>query len=406
MHTLLPSLIRRLFGLLTFLWVVVSLSGCVQKAPPELVQELEALDRQLINEQGAEFAPEEYARFIKDWVGVKGRLGVEDDVIRWPWEPDTLIADLRRVHEEGTLAVSAAAQRREAGRLEAQARLEALERRWLRFTGSVDEMGTRLVLAQRPMETDLLAKQARTFFHQGLYARTLEAVESASALIDHQTATLTAELGRYASEKSVATWRRMAQRTVEWSRRHGAAAIVVSKADRQLVLYRGGRPVAAYSVRLGFNGMIEKRFQGDGATPEGLYHVIRKRDRGETRFYRALLLDYPNVQDRRRFRSARDRGLIPADSFIGGQIEIHGGDDVMLSQTLGCVMLDNRQIDVLFRQTEIGTPVTIVGALKMVNAVSLALASLDDDDDIEAAEAEEDEATVTSRKLVSTTEES
>jgi hypothetical protein len=391
----------RLMGCLGLL---ATMSACVQKAPPELVQELEALDRQLINEQGAEFAPEEYAQFVKDWVAVKGRLGVEDDVIRWPWEPDTLMADLRRVQEKGTQAVSAASQRREAGRLEAEARLEALERRLQRFTGSVDEIGSRLVLGQRPMETDLLAKQARTFFHQGLYTRALEAVEAASDLIDDQTATLTAELGRYASEDSVAAWRRMAQRTVDWSRRHGAAAIVVSKADRRLTLYRGGKAVVSYPVRLGFNGMMEKRYQGDGATPEGEYRVIRKRDRGETKFYRALLLDYPNAKDRQRFRIARDRGIFPAESSIGGQIEIHGGDDTMLSQTLGCVMLENRQIDVLFRQTETGTPVTIVGALKVTNAVSVALASLDHE--TEEAGVEEDEEAVTSRKLVSATEES
>jgi murein L,D-transpeptidase YafK len=271
-----------------------------------------------------------------------------------------------------------------------------------RFTDSVDEMGSRLVLGQRPMETDLLVKQARTFFHQGLYSRSIEAVEAASELIHSQAATLAAELGRYADEASVAVWRRMAQRTVEWSRRHGEAAIVVSKADRRLTLYRSGRPVVSYPVRLGFNGMMEKRFQGDGATPEGQYRVIRKRDRGQTRFYRALLLDYPNAEDRRRFRVARHRGTIPAEANIGGEIEIHGGDDAMLSQTLGCVMLDNRQIDVVFNQTETGTPVTIVGALKVTNAVSVALAGLHHETD--AADVEEDEEGLTSRKLVSVTD--
>jgi hypothetical protein len=382
---------------------LLALSACVQKAPPELVQELEALDRQLIHEQGAEFAPEEYAQFVKDWVAVKGRLGTDDDVIHWPWEPDTLTADLRRVHQKGTLARSAASQRREAERLEAEARLEALERRLQRFMATVDEMGSRLVLGQRPMETDLLAKQARTFYHQGLYARSLESVEAASNLIDDQAATLTTQLGRYASEASVAMWRRMAQRTVEWSRRHGTAAIIVSKADRRLTLYHGGKAVGSYPVRLGFNGMMEKRFQGDGATPEGEYRVIRKRDRGETEFYRALLLDYPNAKDRRRFRLARERGMIPTEAVIGGQIEIHGGDETLLSQTLGCVMLDNRQIDVVFRQTETGTPVIIVGALKVANAVSLALTSLEQES--ESAGIEDEEA-VSSRKLVSATEES
>jgi hypothetical protein len=387
--------------------VVLSLAGtaCVEKAPPELVQQVESLDRRLIEQQGAEFAPEEYGRFIKHWVQLKGRLAADDDQIRWPWEPETLVADLRHVHEEGVLAAEMAAQRREATRLETDARLQGLERRLRRFISSVDEIGSRLVLGHRPVETELLAKQARTFFRQGLYTRSMESIEEASELLDEQAATLTVELGRYADEHNVAMWRRMAQRTIEWSRVHRASAIVVSKADRLLTLYRNGRAIVSYPVRLGYNGMMEKRFQGDGATPEGQYRVVRKRDRGETRFYRALLLDYPNDQDRRRFRAARDRGTIPAQAFIGGEIEIHGGDDSMLSQTLGCVMLDNRQIDTVFHQTEAGTPVTIVGALQVTNSVSLVLSSLEDPE----VEANVEDPGVpdesrTSRRLVATSQ--
>src|SRR5205823_260067 len=191
------------------LLVVTAFLGCVQKAPPELVQELESLDRQLVEGQGAEFAPEEYGRFITHWVALKGRLGADEDQIRWPWEPDTLTADLRQIRQEGLLAASVAAERREAGRLGAEARLQALERRWQRFTSSVDDMGSRVVLGQRPMETELLTKQARTFFQQGLYNRSLTAIEEAAQLMDDQAATLARKLGRYADEQSVAAWRRM-----------------------------------------------------------------------------------------------------------------------------------------------------------------------------------------------------
>lgn len=371
-------------------------SACIQSAPPELLQAVESLDRQLIEEQGAEFAPEEYGRFINHWVALKGRLSGDEEMIRWPWEPDTLVADLQRIQDEGTLAATLAAQRREASHVEAETRLQSLERRLQRFANSVEEMGSRMILGQRPMETELLAKQARTFFHQRLYSRSLEAIDAASQLIDEQTATLTAELGRYADEASVSVWRRLAQRTIEWSKVHHATAIVVSKADRRLTLYRNGRPVLSYPVRLGYNGMVKKRYQGDGATPEGQYRVIRKRDRGQTQFYRALLLDYPNGEDRRRFQVARTEGRIPAEASIGGQIEIHGGNNTMLSQTLGCVMLENRQIDMLFPQTETGTPVTIVGALKIMNPVSGALTSLEPSD----SDPEEDDETRTSHRLV------
>ena len=63
-------------------------------------------------------------------------------------------------------------------------------------------------------------------------------------------------------------------------------------------------------------------------------------------------------------------GAMPAKSYIGGQIEIHGQDQVPMDQTLGCIMLSNQHIDKLFDLVEAGTPVTIVGAVKSKNSVS------------------------------------
>ncbi len=69
--------------------------------------------------------------------------------------------------------------------------------------------------------------------------------------------------------------------------------------------------------------------------------------------------------------------MIPPEAFIGGQIEIHGSDDEVLSKTLGCIMLDNKQIDALFDGVDVGTPVTIVGAIQRTNSIALALAELE-----------------------------
>ena len=171
-------------------------------------------------------------------------------------------------------------------------------------------------------------------------------------------------------------WQRLAKDTIEWSKIHRAPAIIVSKADRTLTLYRNGQKVLSYSVRLGFNGIREKRYQGDGATPEGRYRIISKRGQGQTQFYRALVLDYPNEADRRRFVVERKTGNIPALRGIGGQIEIHGVENELMAQTLGCVMLENPHMTLLFDRVEKGTPVTIVGALHEQNAVALALANL------------------------------
>lgn len=378
-------------GTATMVLCVLLLSGCVQQAPPELVQSMEALDRQLAAVRSAEFAPEEYGRFIRQWVALKERLRSDDDVISWPWEDNPLETDLRALHEEGTRVLARATDRQNVERRGAASHVARLERRLRLLTSGVDRIGSRVVLGGQRVETELLVSQARSLMEQGQFDQARRAARQADQHMSSQAARLKSELGHYADRSQVERWRSMVRRTVEWSRQHQAAALVVVKATRQLTLYRNGRAVASYPVRLGFNGVQEKRYEDDGATPEGNYRVIRMKDRGETEFYRAFLLDYPNAGDQRRFRAAREAGAIPARARIGGNIEIHGDANLQLSQTLGCVMLGNRQMDALFREVEAGTPVTIVGAVDADNAVAVVLAQLDQGDD-ETDEADPDQS--------------
>lgn len=377
---------------MVILALVAALAGCVQTAPPELMQAVEDLDQELALARGVEFAPEEYIRFAQHWVAFKDRLNDEEESIRWPWESNPLALELEQLRQEGAQAIQAAATRREAERRQAEDRVLHLERRLQTFTATVDTVGGRMLLGQKPVKTELLVKQARSFFSQGHFSRSVVASDQATQLMLDQTAVLGKALGRYADVGRIETWRKMVARAVNWSRLHRAVAIVVSKAERRLTVYRNGRAVKTYPVRLGYNGALEKRHQGDGATPEGQYRIIRKRDHGQTKFYRALLLDYPNEEDRRRFRKARMARTIPAGITIGGQIEIHGSDNEALSATLGCIMLDNPQMDDLFAVTEVGTPVTIVGALDTANPVALALGDLewsDEETDQSAVQAQE-----------------
>jgi hypothetical protein len=368
-------------GALLFAVTVPALVACVRQAPPELIQSVEELDRRLAAARSTEFAPEEYARFVRQWVALQERLRSDDDVIVWPWEDNPLETDLRALHEEGTRALTLATDRRNDERRGAASRVARLERRLKRLTSGVDRIGSRVVLGGQRVETELLVKQARSFVEQGQFVHAQRAARQADERMRDQAAQLNSELGRYADRSQVDRWRAMVRRTVEWSRQHQAAALVVVKSTRQLTLYRNGRAAASYPVRLGFNGVQEKRYEDDGATPEGHYHVIRVKDRGQTEFYRAFLLDYPNADDQRRFQAARKAGAIPDGARIGGNIEIHGDANRLLSQTLGCVMLGNRQMDALFRDVETGTPVTIVGAVDADNAVAVLLAQLEQTDD-------------------------
>jgi L,D-peptidoglycan transpeptidase YkuD (ErfK/YbiS/YcfS/YnhG family) len=357
---------------------VLLLAGCVPAVPPDLIAEIEALDQDLVAMRAPESAPEDYSRFARQWVSLKARVQTDDDLIRWPWESNDLENELRQLHGEGWSTVSRLNRRQTAQRQQAESALSRLEARFLSITSHVDSIEGRITLGGKPVNTDLLLKQARSYFDQKDYERAIHTAEQAGHALAAQSRVLTQELGRYADSQQITSWQTIAKQTVDWSRLHQSTAIVVSKAERELTLYKNGRKVLSYPVRLGFNGIRAKRYQGDGATPEGRYRVTDLRGAGQTQFYRALVLDYPNAEDRWRFRLAQKSGTIAPASRIGGQIEIHGRENELMAQTLGCIMLDNADMAALFAQVSTGTPVTIVGALTRENAVAIALAQLSD----------------------------
>jgi lipoprotein-anchoring transpeptidase ErfK/SrfK len=166
---------------------------------------------------------------------------------------------------------------------------------------------------------------------------------------------------RYTSPAQVATWSHWIDETQAWSRATGKSAIVVLKEKNILVLLTKGVAERTYDAEMGANALGVKQHQGDRATPEGRYRVVAKSGDGQSRYYRALLLDYPNAADRERFAAAQRSGEIPRDVRIGGFIEIHGGGGRGQNWTEGCVALSNTDIDDLYRRVDVGTPVTIVG---------------------------------------------
>lgn len=138
------------------------------------------------------------------------------------------------------------------------------------------------------------------------------------------------------------------------------SAIVVDKPARRLLVYDHGKLRRQYDVALGVHPDGHKAREGDRRTPEGVYSVLAKKDRGQTRFHRALLIDYPNATDLALFVKAKAEGRIPRSARIGGLIEIHGGG-TGVDWTDGCVALENKDMEDLFRRVRVGTPILILG---------------------------------------------
>jgi len=135
------------------------------------------------------------------------------------------------------------------------------------------------------------------------------------------------------------------------------------------LLYQNGKVIRRFDVELGVNWMGNKVRKGDKATPEGFYRISQKKDGSRTRFQKALLLNYPNDDDRARFAGAKRNGTLPAEADIGGLIEFHGLGGKGVDWTDGCVALKNEDMDALFRMAAVGTPVIIIGSQKSLKEV-------------------------------------
>jgi murein L,D-transpeptidase YafK len=151
-----------------------------------------------------------------------------------------------------------------------------------------------------------------------------------------------------------------------------APRVVIRKTARTLSFYSGSRLVKEYRVGLGGSPEGDKERQGDSRTPTGdLYVCTRLR---QSRFHRFLGLSYPDPQDAARglkgglitrgeyraiLSAHRQRRQPPWETRLGGAIGIHGGG-AEADWTLGCIAVENSEIEELFAVLPLGTPVRIL----------------------------------------------
>lgn len=167
--------------------------------------------------------------------------------------------------------------------------------------------------------------------------------------------------------KNYNEWVRDAETTISQSRQAKSNAVVVDKFARKCYLYQAGKLKHEFTVELGRNWIGTKLYKGDKRTPEGRYHVTSVKRNNQTKYYKALLINYPNAEDQIRFKT--NKGNLPRFASIGNLIEIHGDGGKQGDWTDGCVALTNSDIDVLFRYSSAGMPVTIVGSLRPLSEI-------------------------------------
>ncbi len=169
---------------------------------------------------------------------------------------------------------------------------------------------------------------------------------------------------RFRDPAHLRMWRRWYEEAVAESRRSSDTVLVVHKLERRLEVFRKGHAIATFRVELGSRGLVRKLHSGDKATPEGRYRVVERKVHPRTKYYKALLIDYPNREDLDRLQRSRKEGRVPGRVGAGNLIEIHGDGGRGKDWTDGCVALTNEDMDRLFRLLSAHTSVTIIGTLR------------------------------------------
>jgi len=206
----------------------------------------------------------------------------------------------------------------------------------------------------------LAIQESVNAFEKGDIMQANKKLNEGKARISYADAEVNKHLKEYFSNFS--KWQNWVQSTIATSAKTNSYAFVVDKIKHKGFLYYDGKLYKEYDVEFGRNWIGDKLYSGDNATPEGRYMVTRKKNSRDSGYYKALMLNYPNEEDKAEFAARRKSGQIPKSRGIGGLIEIHGNGGKGADWTKGCVALTDAKIDELFSKLSVGSPVTIVGS--------------------------------------------
>jgi lipoprotein-anchoring transpeptidase ErfK/SrfK len=363
----------RLFRLAICLGIFsASLFGCEGPPIPQELAQAEAQEQELWRIGGPLYAAQEYHGYALSLKKAKEDLTRERSAFVLLRDYDQVRADLQELLRNGERLRVAIQERKQARAVAVGNQIGAGRSRIanLRRLASMINEG---YLARKDLtKADVALIEAEVLHRKGEFAPAQERLNDLQAYLREVQQVLAPIIARYTGQAQIAEWRRMAEETVSESRQREGVAIVVTKIDRRLMVYRDGDLVKTYPVAIGRLGSSLKRYAGDRATPEGKYSIVEKRS--NSTYYKALLINYPNEEDLRKFRAARERGGIPDSVRIGGSVEIHGGGKD--GMTYGCIALDNSHMEELFDMVEVGTRVTIVGSTDYQNSLSSASGGL------------------------------
>ena len=349
--------------------LIVSLFSCKTPPVPSEVERAKAQENDLWRAGASVYASEEYTSYLLSLQAAKDQLIKQKAKIGWFRRYKDVQAEYAAVLTKGEAILDLVRREKESKSRDFGQQVKVLKERIAKvkkLTMSMNENGQ---VRKSLIQAEVACQETESLIRADKYAGLSDKIRLIESFILKAEEAVFSILARYADETQVEIWRKWSEETIAESKRRGIGAIIVSKLDRKLTLYRNGLPIAVFEIGLGKYGLSHKLCAGDEATPEGRYKVVKKNPR--SRFYKALLIDYPNDEDRKRFSAAKKKGLISPRAGIGGLIEIHGGGNDSL--TNGCIAVENEVMDKLFPEVTIGTPVTIIGSVESAEHLLLLL---------------------------------
>ncbi len=203
--------------------------------------------------------------------------------------------------------------------------------------------------------------EAENNYNKGEYYKGLTKSTLAREKLTQAESAARLRLNRFFEDYAI--WEKNARLAVQLSKK-GQAVILVNKMESSISVLKAGKTIKEYEAEFGPNWMGDKIMKGDRTTPEGIYRVTEKKRGAKTKYHKALLLNYPNDEDKARFERLKKSGAISGNAQIGGLIEIHGGGGKGIHWTDGCVALNNKEMDAVYDFCQVSTPVIIIGADK------------------------------------------
>lgn len=350
-----------------FLLFSLPILGCKAPPVPPEAKKAEMQEQSLWREGAPVHAKEDFDRYMVLYREAKRELSEENAKFVWFRNYEKTTSSFNNVLKRGEELSEKVRKIKEIKCVSLAVQLHNFERRIAslqRLTLQMNEgKPIRLILTR----AELMLREANLLYQRQALDKSEEKLKDLSVSVKDVEAMVLLVLDRYADPVQIAKWREWAEDTIFESRNKNIAVVLVSKIDQKLRIYKRGKLLSSYEIGMGRNGFHDKLHAADRATPEGRYRIINKLP--SSRYYKALLIDYPNEEDKIKFDQAKIKGHIPPGVRIGGLIEIHGGGKH--SMTDGCISLDNKDMDALYRLVEVGTPVTIVGALNDLNEIFL-----------------------------------